>query len=224
MKKKSFWIIISLLLLSLYLNISLGDAKININSIIFSWFNSNIDINLIDKTILEDIRIPRALMAILIGAVLATSGTVMQAVFRNPLADPGLIGVSSGGAVGAIFFITILSNLNLKNSQLLSDFGMIAFPMIGSILATFLVFKLSQYNKRTNVATMLLIGLAINAIAGAIIGFATYMSNDDQLRTFTFWSLGSLGISNWKIIITLIPLCVAVIFLKICMRNIRNNK
>ena len=218
-KHKSFYIIIISLILSLYLSISLGDANININKNILSWLGFNYEIEAISKFIFQEIRIPRALMALIIGAILATSGTVMQAIFRNPLADPGLIGVSSGGAVGAILFITIFSSLELGNFKWVLDSGMIIFPMLGAILTTFLVFKLSQYNKKTNVATMLLTGLAINAIAGTIIGYATFLSTDDQLRSFTFWSLGTLGRSNWSLIQILFPIFLFVIICKLMLRK-----
>ena len=213
-------IVISLIFLfSFYLNVSIGDASIQVNEQIFSYFGFDPEIPTVSKFILEEIRFPRALMALIIGAILATSGTIMQALFRNPLADPGLIGVSSGGAVGAILFILFSSTLASNRVEFIQEFGIIIFPMIGSILTTFLVFKLSQYNSKTNVATMLLTGLAINAIAGTIIGFATYLSNDDQLRNFTFWSLGTLGRSDWNIIKILLPIFLISMLYKLFLRH-----
>lgn len=166
----------------------------------------------IDAMIVRSIRLPRAVGGALVGAALALCGAVMQAIFRNPLADPGLIGVSAGGAIGAIVFIVFGAALVPAGWTLLLNGGMIVFPMAGSALVTILVYKLSQINGRTHVSTLLLTGLAVNALVGAAIGYAVYLASDDQLRGFTFWSLGSLARLDWELVGVLGPLVLAMAF------------
>lgn len=140
------------------------------------------------------IRLPRLLLAALVGAVLAVSGAAMQGLFRNPLADPGLIGVSSGAALGAVVVIVMGGWLPLLS-------GPLAVPLaaaLGGLLATIVVYRLGQSGDGTDVATLLLAGIAINAIAGAGTGLLTYFADDTELRTLTFWLMGSLAGSGWS--------------------------
>lgn len=143
------------------------------------------------------LRLPRVMMAMLVGAGLAVAGALMQGLFRNPLADPGLIGVSSGAAMGAVIAIIILPWLGLTGDWL--DY--VALPlcaMAGGTLVTFLIYILSRVGGRIHVASMLLTGIAINAIGGALIGLAsTMIATAEQLQSLTFWSLGSLNGVFW---------------------------
>jgi iron complex transport system permease protein len=138
----------------------------------------------------------------------------MQGLFRNPLADPGLIGVSSGAALTTAIAIVVLSTIS---SPLIDFLGVALLPVaafVGGISATILVYRLSTTDGKTNVATMLLAGIAINAMAGAILGFMIFMANDDQLRDLTFWTLGSLGGAMWSSVWVVLPfLLTAIIFL-----------
>lgn len=148
--------------------------------------------NPVDRLVVRDLRLPRVLCGAFIGATLAVCGTVMQAVFRNPLADPGLIGVSAGGAAGAITFIVVAPLLGLNTVSWLQQSGLTVFPMIGGILVSFIVYAISRTNGQTQVTQMLLAGLAINALVSALVGLALTASDSQQLRDFTFWSLGRL--------------------------------
>ncbi|MDN5863417.1 MAG: iron chelate uptake ABC transporter family permease subunit, partial [Salinisphaera sp.] len=128
------------------------------------------------------IRLPRLLLAAAVGASLAVSGAAMQGLFRNPLADPSLIGVSSGAALGAVLVIVLGATLPWLS-------GPAALPLaasLGGLLATAVVYRLSRDATRTDVATLLLAGIAINAIAGAATGLLTYLADDQQLRSLTF--------------------------------------
>lgn len=139
------------------------------------------------------IRLPRLLLAILVGAVLAVSGAAMQGLFRNPLADPGLIGVSSGAALGAVLVIVLGAWLPLPS-------GPYTLPIaaaLGGLVATIVVYRLGNGGGGTDVATLLLAGIAINAIAGAGTGLLTYFADDTELRTLTFWLMGSLAGISW---------------------------
>lgn len=143
------------------------------------------------------IRLPRVLMGVCVGAGLALCGAALQGMFRNPLADPGLIGVSSGAAAGAVTAMVAQWLLEpvlgwVPNAVLLpaAAFG-------GGLLATMLVYRIATSGGRTSVATMLLAGIAVNAAAGSLIGLMTYAADEAELRSLTLWTLGSLGSANW---------------------------
>ena len=144
-----------------------------------------------------NIRLPRVILGILVGAGLGVSGAAMQGLFRNPLADPSLIGISSGSALAATAFI-ILGDI--FPFALPGFIALLAFPIsafIGGLLTTFIVYRLSTLAGQTVVATMLLAGIAINALAQAGSGLLTFFATDVQIRSITFWRLGSLGGSTW---------------------------
>lgn len=146
------------------------------------------------RNVLIDIRLPRVLFALVAGAALAVSGAAMQALFRNPLAEPGLIGISAGGALGAVGAIVLTSG----------GFWILApAAFAGSLLATFCAYVLGR--RVPGVAGLLLAGIAINAVAGSLIGLFTFVANDAQLRDLTFWSMGSLAGANWTLLAFLGP-------------------
>jgi iron complex transport system permease protein len=136
------------------------------------------------------IRIPRTLLGGIIGCGLAVSGAAMQGVFRNALADPGLIGVSSGAALGAVTSIVLE----------IAWFGIWTLPFfafVSGLIVTFVVYLIARAEGRTEVVTLLLAGVALNAIAGAAVGLLISVATDQQLRSVTFWTLGSLGGAQW---------------------------
>lgn len=152
----------------------------------------------LQATVLHAIRLPRVLLGALVGAGLATSGAAMQGLFRNPLADPGLLGISSGASLAAA--ASIVLGLNA--------FGIYTLPaaaFAGSLVSTAVVYLLAQSRGRISVTTMLLAGIAVNALCGAVTGLFTFLATDDQLRTITFWSLGSLGGATWRSVATAAP-------------------
>lgn len=149
-----------------------------------------------EEIILTVIRFPRVVLAALVGACLACCGAVMQGLFRNPLADPSLIGVSSGASAGAGFII-VFGGTWLHGS---SFFGLtfIAFgASIGGALAVLLVYRLSTSSNGTSVPTMLLVGIAISALAGALNGIFSFIADNEMLRRMSLWQMGSLGAANW---------------------------
>lgn len=147
--------------------------------------------------VLTSIRLPRVLLGVGVGGGLAVSGAVMQGLFRNPLADPSLIGVSSGAALAAVVMIVLGPVLVGPWAETLGPLLLPAAAFAGGIGATVIVYRLGTRNGRTSVATMLLAGIAINAMAGAGTGLMTFIADDDQLRDLTFWTLGSLGGATW---------------------------
>jgi iron complex transport system permease protein len=199
------------LLLSMLLSAALGDKSIPAETVVRALFGIETQGHAIDGIIVRDIRAPRILTAVLVGATLAISGAVLQAIFRNALADPGLIGVSAGGAAGAIVFIVFGSWLIPASWTLFHELGINLFPMAGGICVTLFVYRLALHEGRIHVTTMLLVGLAMNALVGALIGYAVFFSNDDQLRDYTFWSLGSLARANWNMLSWLAPIIILLI-------------
>ena len=158
------------------------------------------------SSVLWGIRMPRILLGLLVGAVLSVSGAIMQGLFRNPLAEPGLIGVSSGAALAAAFMIVVGSDLV---ARLPDSLGMLALPLaafIGGAVCTYLVYRVSLTGGRLSVPTMLLAGIAFNAIGFAMLGMLQYVADDNELRGLTFWMLGSLGGATWESLTVVGPL------------------
>jgi iron complex transport system permease protein len=150
-----------------------------------------------DLVILREIRLPRVLLAALAGGALATCGVLMQAFFRNPLADPALIGVATGGALGAVAVIVLGASVLSGLTAVLATFALPVAAFFGSLFTTMAIFLLSRREGVVDATGMLLAGIAVNAIAGAGIGLLTFLATDTQLRNLTFWSLGSLSASGW---------------------------
>jgi len=160
--------------------------------------------------VLVHIRMPRTILAVLVGAGLSVSGALMQGLFRNPLADPGLVGVSSGAALGAALVIVL--------GWSIPGMGYWTLPIaafVGSVISTVCVIRLSKIGSKTVVANMLLAGIAINSIAGAGTGILIYLADEDELRDLTFWTLGSFGAASWSevqlaLFVILIPSIIAL--------------
>ncbi len=161
------------------------------------------------ELILEQIRLPRTLLGLAVGGVLALSGVAMQGLFRNPLADPGLVGVSSGASLGAAIAIVGGSSFG----GLPDAFGPYLLSIcafLGGLGVTALVYRLGRRNGQTSVAVMLLAGIALTALAGSTVGLFTYLADDATLRTLTFWNLGSLNGASYTRLWPLLFVTVAV--------------
>ncbi|MBY8977083.1 iron ABC transporter permease [Rhodobacteraceae bacterium NNCM2] len=150
--------------------------------------------------ILWQIRLPRLLLGIAVGLALALTGAALQGVLRNPLADPGLIGVSAGASLGAVLAIVLGHHVaGLLPAVLEAWLLPAAAFIVASVVITF-VFALAKRHGETSVATLILAGVAVNAIAAAAIGSLIYISDDQQLRDLTFWTMGSLGGAGWPLV------------------------
>lgn len=161
------------------------------------------------ELILGQIRVPRTLLGLAVGAVLALCGVAMQGLFRNPLADPGLIGVSSGAALGAA--IAIVGGAAMGGMpELFAPYLLSLCAFLGGLVVTALVYRLGRRNGQTSVTTMLLAGIALNALAFACIGLFTYLADDATLRTLTFWNLGSLNGASYARLWPLLLVTLAV--------------
>lgn len=156
------------------------------------------DASLRDQIIIWDIRMPRMLTGVLVGASLAVSGAVMQGLFRNPLADPGLVGVSAGAGFGAVAAIVLGGLLPAAFLTLVGPYLVPVAAFFGGWLTTILLYGIATRGGRTSVATMLLAGIALGALTGALTGLIVYYATDDQLRDLTFWGMGSVAGANWQ--------------------------
>lgn len=151
-----------------------------------------------EHMVFMNIRLPRLLLGVAAGAALGLSGALMQGLFRNPLADPGLIGVSSGAALAAGATIVMGSLWFPDMPRTLGSWTLVLTAFLGSLTVTLLVYSLSQHDGATRVGQMLLAGIAVNALAGAGLGYLTFLASDEQLRNIQFWLLGSLGGARWS--------------------------
>lgn len=150
-----------------------------------------------DRIIIYDIRLPRVVLGALIGAALAVSGAVMQGLFRNPLADPGIVGVSAGAGLGAVSVIVLGGTALAPFTTLLGPMALPLAAFMGGLVTTLILYQVATRQGRTSVATMLLAGIALSALAMALTGVLIYMADDRQLRDLTFWQLGSLAGATW---------------------------
>ena len=185
-----------LLLLALFLNISLGQVAIPIKEVIKSLFGSTASKDTWEY-IIVNFRLPKAITAILVGIGLSISGLLMQTLFRNPLAGPYVLGLSSGSSLGVAFVILGAGALpSVISTFLLSSYGIILASCLGSFSVLLLVLLISKYLRDT--MTILIAGLMFSSFAGAIVSVLTFFSTAEKLQKFTFWSMGSIGNLSWQ--------------------------
>jgi len=196
-----------LLFISILLGSTMGAFKMEFKQIIDTLLNPyKFPIN---YKVLLDIRFPRIILEILIGVAFGISGAMMQTLFRNPLADPALIGVAAGASGGVVTFIMLGSFLpTIFISGLLSYFTLPISAFLGAVATTIAIYKLATFYKRVLISIMLLAGIAINALVGSLIGLFSYVSTDEQLRSFTFWTMGSLANADKINIAILTPIII----------------
>lgn len=194
-----FALLLAGLLVSAIIAATIGAAGIPLHRIAAAIGLADGDAALIarDQLVLWSIRLPRIALAMMVGAMLSVSGAVMQGLFRNPLADPALVGVSSGAALAAA--ATIVISDRFAEAQILS-IPFVVLPvmaLLGALMTTIVLYRLATREGRTSIAIFLLAGLALAALANAAIGFLVFMADDRQLRDITFWMLGSLSGATW---------------------------
>jgi iron complex transport system permease protein len=201
-RNSTLFLILSIaLLFALLLNIALGQVSIPIKDVIKALFGEHSNKETWDYIIIN-FRLPKAITAILVGFGLSISGLLMQTFFRNPLAGPYVLGLSSGSSLGVAFVILGASFLPAFLSEiLLSSYAIILASCFGSFIVLLLVLIISQKLKDT--ATILIVGLMFSSFTSAIVSVLTYFGNAEQLQKFTFWSMGNLGNLSWQNIIIL---------------------
>ncbi len=193
-----------LLLAVATLSVTSGAAGLGAGDLVAALWGEGL--NLRDRVILVDIRLPRLGLGMAVGAALAVAGVLLQGLFRNPLADPGIVGVSAGAGLGAVLAIVLGG---LLPAALTAKVGQALVPLaagLGGWVTTLLLYRIATSGQRTDVAVMLLAGIALAALAGAGTGVLTYLADDRQLRDLTFWSMGSLAGATWTKLVAALPL------------------
>lgn len=161
--------------------------------------------------VLYAIRAPRVLAAFAVGAALAAGGAAMQSLFRNPLADPGLLGVSSGAALAAVSVIVLGEKVMHIVPPGFRPWCLPLAAFLGGLASTVVVYRLAQREGVALVGTLLLAGIAINALTSAGIGLLVFVADDAQLRTLIFWTMGGFGAVTWAAIVpALLVLAISV--------------
>ena len=194
-----------LLALTSLLSLAIGASGASLWQI-FNDLLQGRDLSTLDRVVLFDIRLPRLAMGVLVGAALATSGAVMQGLFRNPLADPGIVGVSAGAGLAAITAIVLGSLLPASLQQVLGTALVPVSAFLGGWASTLVLYRVSTRGGQTSVATMLLAGIALGALSGAVSGILVYIADDTQLRDLTFWGMGSLAGATWSKVVAALPI------------------
>lgn len=204
-----------LLCLCFLFSLSIGSMKIPVIEV-FSTINPFTTNTGQADLIIEKIRLPRTLLALLIGATLASCGTITQGLFRNPLADPSLIGVSAGASIGATLMIVLGTQWFVWGDISQTNIGISIVSVgafISSLITVILVYRLSTSSNGTSVATMLLAGIAITALAGGFTSLLEYISDSNALRRISLWQMGGLDGANYSQVILMSCVLLALLIL-----------
>jgi iron complex transport system permease protein len=210
-QKASLYVLLAIaLFLAAAFSLGLGAVKIPLTDVMIilakkiGFFSGSV-VSIQHEGVLNIVRLPRVVLGILVGAALGISGAAIQGIFRNPLAEPGLIGISAGASLMAVIVIVLEMALFAGLSNLLGYYLLAFGAFAGAGIAAMVVYQISRTDGKSNVATMLLAGIAINSLAGALTGLITYMADDQQLRNITFWMLGSLAGATWETVLAITP-------------------
>ncbi|TXF84386.1 iron ABC transporter permease [Neolewinella aurantiaca] len=198
-------ILFSLLAVSLAAGIVTGAYDLSVADL---WLALTGRAEELEQFLVWQVRLPRLLMAVVVGSALAMTGAATQGLFRNPLAEPTLIGVTSGAMLFAVGMLVFSVHLLAAFPLWVQQLGVSLASFIGALLTTGIVYRLAAGRGQLNVATMLLAGIAIAALTGAITGLLIYQSDEEQLRDITFWSLGSLSGANWTQVAIAAPIVI----------------
>ncbi len=218
--RRGYFVLFALVVLLIFIALISADkgaveiSQTQILAIIFKKFGIGFstDFTIQQESTLFEIRLPRIALGALVGAALGISGAAMQGLFRNPLADPSLIGISSGAALAATFVVIVGDIVAFSMPPFVQLFAFPVAAFIGAIVTTIIIYRLSTIAGQTAVATLLLAGIAINALAQAFSGFLTFYATDTQIRSLTFWKLGSIGGGNWSSVLVIAPFILIPIF------------
>jgi iron complex transport system permease protein len=213
--KGTFPVLLILLLIIAFFSIRYGAVSITFDNIVSSlrkFFTAPESMDLTERIFME-IRLPRAILCVFVGGSLAVGGTLLQALFRNPIVEPGLIGTSSGAAFGAALYFALGATFNF-------DLGKWTLPLaacIGALISTALVFFFSQsrHSGKSSIVALLLTGIAINALFLSGVGFLSYIARDPQARSIVFWNLGTLSGANWTSVLIVGISTVATIWMSL---------
>jgi iron complex transport system permease protein len=199
----------ALLLVVAVLSLTTGAAGLGLGDLFAGLWGEGLSPR--DQIVLFDIRLPRLGLGMAVGASLAVSGVLLQGLFRNPLADPGIVGVSSGASLGAVLAIVLGGALPTGLSTAVGPALIPLFAGLCGWATTLILYRVATSGNRTDVALMLLAGIALSALAAAVMGVLIYLADDRQLRDLTFWSMGSLAGATWSKLWATLPLMGLVV-------------
>ncbi|MBT9369408.1 iron ABC transporter permease [Rhizobium sp. CSW-27] len=205
-------LVLLLLLLALACLISLGSGPTGVN-LAHLWLyltGRGSELAVQERVVLEAVRLPRTALGILVGAGLGVSGAMLQGLFRNPLADPGVVGVTSGAALFAVAGIVFGNGVLAPLSLVLGSQFLPLMAFFGGLLNTWLLYCIATRGGQTHTTTLVLSGIAVGALSAALTGLLIFMADDRQLRDITFWSLGSLGGATFARVLSVLPFVVLV--------------
>lgn len=214
MRNKSIYgVLLLFTIIAAILSIIFGAVEITTHEMfdaLTKWFSQQDQLSLNERIFLE-IRLPRAILTLIVGSSLAVGGVLMQGLFLNPIVEPGLVGTSSGAAFGAALYFTLGATLDFNGGE----WSLPIAACLGGMIATFMVFFLAENkaNRKTSTISLLLIGIAINALFLSGVGFLSYIARDPQARSITFWNLGTLSGANWHSVIIVGASSVLCIYL-----------
>jgi iron complex transport system permease protein len=214
-KSKIFFpILLALLVVVLLLGIAFGAVSIRPSEMLSSlqhFFQGKKPASIYEGVFIQ-LRLPRVLLCAITGAILAVSGVLMQGLFRNPIVEPGLAGTSAGAAFGAAFIFVMAPKMSPALKEVTGPLLVPIFAFAGGLLATWLVYSLARNASRISIMSLLLVGIAVNAIGLSGTGFMTYIARDPQARSITFWNLGTFAGASW-LQVWIVGAVAAIIFL-----------
>lgn len=210
-------ILVLTLILMIFLSAGVGAVHLSFSEILdfildATGGNPRAPVNPVHEGLFFHIRLPRTFLCFIVGATLSVSGALMQSVFRNPIVEPGLVGTSAGAALGASFTFVFGKAEIFTQFSFLGDLLLPVCAFSGALIATGIVYRFSSYFGKVNVSTMILAGVAVNAMAAGGTGFLSYIARDPQARSITFWNLGTFSGADWKeVVIVLIVSTVCIL-------------
>lgn len=212
--KYFFSALLILLLIVLLLAIAFGAVAIKIPDMISAikhYVQGVAPANIYEAVFLQ-IRLPRVLLCAITGSILAVSGVLMQGLFRNPIVEPGLVGTSAGAAFGSSLVFVLSVNMNTHIKEIAGPLLVPLFAFGGGLLATYIVYTLAKSAKKVSITSLLLIGIAVNAVGLSGTGFMSYIARDPQARSITFWNLGTFSGASW-IQVFIVGIVAAFVFI-----------
>ncbi|MGI2033559.1 FecCD family ABC transporter permease [Rhizobium panacihumi] len=212
--QQGIWVMLGLgllLVISCLISLGVGPTGVGLADL-WAYLTGNADrLTTQERVILEAVRLPRTALGLLVGAGLAVSGAMMQGLFRNPLADPGIVGVTAGAGLAAVAAIVLGNGILAPLAFVLGNQFLPLMAFFGGLINTWALYLIATRDGRTSTTALILCGIAIGALTAAVMGLMIVMADDRQLRDITFWSLGSLGGATFGRVMSILPFIATVL-------------
>ncbi len=205
--KNKFILYVLVLIMVFILCLSVGTVSIPFFDVIKILFGKSASVNEMYSRIILFVRLPRVIVAGLVGMALSVSGAAVQSLFRNPMASPGVVGISSGASLGAVFCIAL--GLNIRSLYFIP-----VFASVFALIIAFIIYKVSAKNNSVGILRLVLVGIAISAIIRATTQLILSVMDEQQISQYVFWSMGSLADRRWEhVYLVLVPILISTIIL-----------